>query len=252
VLIMNISKTAVISAGLSAVLCMSSISAAAQEFGYRGEIGPDFWSTLSSDWGTCNSGEVQSPANLAPQRNWPKLDISYSDSTGEIFNNGHTVEVEITAGANTLVLDGVAYELKQFHFHSPSEHRVDGRGYDMEMHLVHASAAGTNAVIGVFLKRATNSGALGQIFAALPDIEDENVKYEVDGSFNPAAFLPRSRAHSRYVGSLTTPPCTEGVQWVVMNEVVTVSDEDMAQFGAQISFNARYTQRMVPTRPVKH
>ena len=238
-----------VSAGLAVGLLASSFGAMAQEFGYHGEIGPDFWSTLNADWATCSSGEIQSPVNLAPQRNWPKLDISYSDSTGEIFNNGHTVEVEITAGANTLVLDGVAYELSQFHFHTPSEHRVGVRGYDMEMHLVHASAAGTNAVIGVFLKRGTSSGALAQIFAELPDIEEENVHYEVDGSFKPAAFLPRSRAHSRYAGSLTTPPCTEGVQWVVMKEVVTVSDEDMAQFAAQISFNARYTQRAVPARP---
>ena len=187
--------------------------------------------------------------NLAPQRNWPKLDISYNDSTGEIFNNGHTVEIEITAGANTLVLDGVAYELSQFHFHTGSEHRIGGRGYDMEMHLVHTSAAGTNAVIGVFLKRGTSSGALAQIFAELPDIEEENVHYEVDGSFNLADFLPQSRAHYRYVGSLTTTPCTEGVQWVVLTQPVTVSDEDIAQFAAQISFNARLTQRSVPARP---
>jgi carbonic anhydrase len=248
---MTISIRRFVSAGLAAGLLASSATVAAQEFGYYGENGPDFWSTLNADWAACNSGEIQSPVNLAPQRNWPKLDISYSDSTGEIFNNGHTVEIEITAGANTLVLDGVAYELSQFHFHTGSEHRIGGRGYDMELHLVHTSAAGTNAVIGVFLKRGTSSGALAQIFAELPDIEEEDVHYEVDGSFNPAEFLPQSRAHYRYVGSLTTPPCTEGVQWVVVTQPVTVSDEDIAQFAAQISFNARLTQRNVPARPSK-
>jgi len=248
---MTISIRRFVSAGLAAGLLASSATVAAQEFGYYGENGPDFWSTLSDDWATCNSGEIQSPVNLAPQRNWPKLDISYSDSTGEIFNNGHTVEIEITAGANTLVLDGIAYELSQFHFHTGSEHRIGGRGYDMELHLVHTSAAGTNAVIGVFLKRGTSSGALAQIFAELPDILEEDVHYEVDGSFNPADFLPQSSAHYRYVGSLTTPPCTEGVQWVVLTQPVTVSDEDIAQFAAQISFNARLTQRNVPARPSK-
>src|SRR5688572_3038899 len=116
---MTISIRSFVSAGLAAGLLASSMTVAAQEFGYHGEIGPDFWSTLNPDWAACSSSEIQSPVNLLPQRNCPKLDISYSDSTGEIFNNGHTVEVEITAGANTLVLDGVAYELSQFHFHTP-------------------------------------------------------------------------------------------------------------------------------------
>ena len=246
---MTISVRRFVSAGLAAGLCASSMNGVAQEFGYLGETGPDFWSTLNPDWAACNGGEIQSPVNLLPQRNWPKLGISYSDSTGEIFNNGHTVEVEITAGANILVLDGIVYELLQFHFHGPSEHRVGGRGYDMEMHLVHSNAAGTNAVIGVFLKRGTSSGTLSSIFAELPGIEEEDVHYEVNGSFDPADFLPKSRAHYRYVGSLTTPPCTEGVQWLVLTQPVTVSDEDIAQFAAQISFNARLTQRDVPARP---
>jgi len=248
---MTISVRRFVSAALAAGLLASSVNATAQEFGYLGETGPDFWSTLNPDWAACNSGEIQSPVNLLPQRIWPTLDIGYSDSTGEIFNNGHTVEVEVIAGANTLVLDGVAYELSQFHFHGPSEHRVGGRGDDMEMHLVHTSAAGTNAVIGVFLKRGPSSGTLEPIFAELPSIEEEDVHYEVEGSFNPADFLPRSRAHYRYVGSLTTPRCTEGVQWLVLTQPVTVSDEDIAQFAAQISFNARLTQRDVPARPSK-
>jgi carbonic anhydrase len=119
----------------------------------------------------------------------------------------------------------------------------------MEMHLVHTSATGTNAVIGVFLQRGPSSGALAPILAELPGIEVENEKYEIEDSFDPADFLPSSTAHYRYVGSLTTPPCTEGVQWVVMTQPVTVSDEDLAQFAAQVSFNSRYTQRNVPARP---
>jgi carbonic anhydrase len=118
---------------------------------------------------------------------------------------------------------------------------VKGRGFDMELHLVHQSDDGSNAVIGVFLKRGPSSGALAPIFASLPD--DLNVKHELDTPFNPARFLPSSRTHYRYVGSLTTPPCTEGVPWIVMTEPVTVSDEDIAQFAERIHFNARFTQR---------
>ena len=118
---------------------------------------------------------------------------------------------------------------------------MNGRGFDMELHLVHQSADGANAVIGVFLKRGPSSGALARIFANLPD--DINVKHELEQPFNPARFLPSSRTHYRYLGSLTTPPCTEGVRWLVLAEPVTVSDEDMAQFAERIHFNARFVQR---------
>ena len=236
-----------LSVGLTAGFCALPALSGGQEWGYRGELGPDFWSSLSPDWAACGSGEVQSPVNIVtPLKTSYQLRVSYGESTGEIFNNGHTVEVEVTSGTNTLVLDGVAYTLSQFHFHSPSENRMNDRGYDMEMHLVHTSATGTNAVLAVFLKRGPSSGALGQIFAELPGIAEQNVHYEIEEAFNPENFLPQYRANHRFVGSLTTPPCTEGVQWVVLRKPVTVSDEDMAQFAAQIDFNARYAQRDVP------
>jgi carbonic anhydrase len=220
----------------------------AQEFGYRGEIGPDHWSSLNPSWAACGSGESQSPVNLGPQRIYRHVNVSYGPSTGRIFNNGHTVEVEIDSGDNILELDGITYELVQFHCHIGSEHRVDGRGYDMELHLVHKSASGANAVIGVFLRRGKDSGALAPILELLPDIVTENVKYEIEGTFDPSDFLPESTAHYRYLGSLTTPPCSEGVKWVVMTNPKRVSDEDIAQFAAQVSYNARLTQRRVPQR----
>jgi carbonic anhydrase len=219
--------------------------ALAQTFGYFGENGPSHWGTLSPDWAACGAGTIQSPVDLGKLASHHprghRLDIDYDrDSTGEIFNNGHTIEVE-TEGTNTLTLDDVPYELVQFHFHTASEHRVDRRGFDMELHLVHRAADGSNAVIGVFLKRGRISGALAPIFAALPN--DLDVHHPLEASFNPAAFLPRRRTHYRYLGSLTTPPCTEGVKWVVMSEPVSVSDEDMAQFAERIHFNARPVQR---------
>jgi carbonic anhydrase len=232
---------------VAAALMAASPGAVAQEFGYLGEIGPSHWSELNpAEWAACNAGQSQSPVNLRNPGQLELLDVAYSESTGKIFNNGHTVEIEVESGTNTLVLDGVAYELAQFHFHTPSEHRRGGRGFDMELHLVHKSAAGANAVVGVFLRRGASSGALAPIFAELPDIVAENVKYEIEGTFNPADFLPRRTDHSRYMGSLTTPPCSEGVKWVLMTQPVEVSDEDFAQFAAQVNFNARFTQRSVP------
>jgi carbonic anhydrase len=212
----------------------------AQTFGYFGDIGPDHWGDLSPDWETCSSGEIQSPVDFRQVTQRRKLSIDYGPTTGAIFNNGHTIEVK-TDGDNILTLDGIVYKLVQFHFHTASEHKVKGRGFDMELHLVHQSDAGANAVIGVFLKREPSSGALAPIFENLPD--DIDVHHELNELFNPARFLPSSQTHYRYVGFLTTPPCTEGVQWIVMTEPVTVSDEDMAQFAERIHFNARSTQR---------
>ena len=228
-----------------AAMLATSIGAAAQTFGYLGTLGPAYWAELSPEWTLCGSGETQSPVDFVRLPAHPasarKLTIDYSASTsGKIFNNGHTIEVE-AEGANRLTLDGIPYELSQFHFHTASEHRVKGRGFDMELHLVHTAADGSNAVVAIFLERGSSSGALAPIFASLPD--DLNTHHPLAAPFDPSAFLPASPAHFRYVGSLTTPPCTEGVQWVVMSEPVTVSDEDMAQFAARISFNARPVQR---------
>ena len=216
-------------------------------FGYLGEIGPAFWGSLDPAWGACADGEVQSPVdlnrNLVRSRRYHELDADYGSSTGEIFNNGHTIEVE-TEGENVLTFEGVAYSLSQFHFHVPTEHTIEGEGHDMELHLVHASAAGTNAVVAVLLDRGETSGALSSIFEQLPD--DINVHHELDGAFNPAAFLPQDRTHVRYVGSLTTPPCTDGVHWFVLTHPVPVSTEDLAQFHERIHFNARPVQRSLP------
>lgn len=224
--------------------------AVGQTFTYFGQNGPTHWGSLSPDWTTCGTGKIQSPVDfrkLVPRSG--RLRVDYDPrTTGAIFNNGHTVEIEIDQpSTNRLTLGDVEYELDQFHFHTASEHRVDGRGFDMELHLVHKAVDGSTAVIGIFLKRADDSGALSPIFAALPD--DINVHHPIDSPFNPAAFLPAQRTHVRYVGSLTTPPCTEGVEWVVMTEPVTVSDEDMAQFAERIHFNARPVQRAATPAP---
>lgn len=217
--------------------------AGSASFGYFGELGPAFWGELDPAWEACSTGEIQSPVNLKHgNKSFQRLPISYGDSTGEIFNNGHTIEIE-TEGQNTLTFRGVTYDLVQFHFHTASEHRVAGRGYDMELHLVHMAEDGTNAVVAVFLKRGKSSGALAPIFENLPEVGSINVKEELPQSFNPAEFLPKDQDHFRYLGSLTTPPCTEGVHWFVLAEPVKVSDEDMAQFAERIHFNARLVQR---------
>lgn len=218
--------------------------AAAQEFGYSGENGPSHWGELSPAWEACANGSEQSPVDLAhrriPVRTAARLELFYGETEGEIFDNGHTIEVE-TEGDNTLTLDGEEFKLVQFHFHTPSEHVVDGRGYDMELHLVHRSDEGRLAVLGVLLRRGASSGALAPIFAQLPS--EVGPHTPLAEPFDPREFLPERLRHFRYAGSLTTPPCSEGVRWMVLSEPMTISDEDMARFNDIVRFNARPAQR---------
>lgn len=225
-------------AGLA--LVVSDRAATAQTFTYFGDRGPEFWGTLDPAWAACGTGSEQSPIDFRRDKSSRRLPIEYHETRGAIFNNGYTIEVE-TEGDNVLRLGDDDYEFVQFHFHTPSEHRVLGRGYDMELHLVHRSAAGALAVVGVFLRRGPSSGALGPIFDQLP--ADVDVHHELEEPFNPAAFLPRSRVHYRLMGSLTTPPCSEGVRWIVLADPVSISDEHMARFNDIVRFNARPVQR---------
>ena len=232
--------------GIAIILLSAPQPARGQEFGYFGELGPAFWATLNSAWVTCGSGDIQSPIDvgrltLLTDRS-RRLSIDYGHTTGEIFNNGHTIEVA-TEGVNVLTLGGVEYQLDQFHFHTPSEHRFAGLGFDMEMHLVHKSTAGDTAVVGMFLKRGGSSGSLSTVFGNLPAVDAPLNTRTALPPFDLRSFLPDSLTNYRYLGSLTTPPCTEGVHWVVLEEVGTVSDEDMAQFARRIAFNARLVQR---------
>ena len=164
--------TAVI-AGLMVVTAASVI--AQTEFKYFGTNGPAFWGQLDPAWTTCGAGQVQSPIDFGKLTVLTKLrrepvPVEYETSTGQIFNNGHTIEIE-TEGNNVLDLDGVEYELQQFHFHGLSEHTFEGKGGDMELHFVHKSAAGVNAVVGVLLVRGASSGALAPIFAQLQRLQ---------------------------------------------------------------------------------
>jgi len=219
--------------------------AAETEFAYFGSAGPAFWGQLDPAWTACGQGHEQSPVDFGKNFSLTELHrkpvpVSYESSTGQIFNNGHTIEIE-TEGHNVLSLGGVDYELEQFHFHGASEHTFEGQGSDMELHLVHKSADGGTAVVGVLVERGASSGALAPIFAQLPN--DVNVHHHLAASFDPSQFLPADRDYYRYEGSLTTPPCTEGVHWIVLKDRITISTEDLAQFHERIHFNARPVQR---------
>jgi len=189
---------------------------------YEGEEGPENWGQLGDTYATCGTGKSQSPIDVsAPsEQDLANIAFHYQPSEVNILNNGHTVQVNYDAGSY-IELDGVRYDVAQFHFHAPSEHAVDGNLFAAEIHIVHKSADGTLAVVGILLDEGAQNDAFQPFIDNLPaeksDAKDAGV------SINAADLLPSVQTTFRYSGSLTTPPCTEGVNWLLMTTPVELS-----------------------------
>ena len=210
---------------------------------YSGETGPESWGELSEEWATCGTGVEQSPIDINSEIGASpveSLTMNYADSTLNVLNNGHTVQVNYAPGSD-IALNGVTYELKQFHFHSNSEHTVDGQAFPLEMHLVHQATDGSLAVLGVFFEDGAENEALAGVFENLP--ADEQEATLVDGlTVNASEFIPADGDAWTYAGSLTTPPCSEGVAWTVMATPLEASTEQLSAFSDIFDHNYRPTQ----------
>ncbi|HVR29785.1 MAG TPA: carbonic anhydrase family protein, partial [Thermoanaerobaculia bacterium] len=227
----------------------------------QSEIGPDRWGEISPAFRTCGAeidglpgfqetGRRQSPIDLAsPARaKLPRLFFFYSETAFEVENNGHTIEVPYEPGS-VLYVGGEPLTLQQFHFHAPSEHTVDGRFSDMELHLVHTDALGSNAVVAVLLEvGASANPVIDEIFAHAPADEGS---VDVGGVLDAGELLPGSLGYFTYAGSLTTPPCTEGVRWFVLKRSVQVSEETVALFHLLIGDFPEYDGFSRNNRPVR-
>lgn len=211
----------------------------ATEFQYDGELGPSTWSTLSPEWGACADTSAQSPINLhdATAADLPALEFDYRPGDVALKNTTHTVQADETPGSE-VVVDDKHFRLTQFHLHEPAEHELDGVRHDAELHLVHTADDGSITVVGVLIDRGAPNAALGNYFDELPPVGQTA---ELD-DFDPSQLLPADRTNVRYTGSLTTPPCTEGVQWIVMTTPVQASAEQLDEFRAVIEQNARPLQ----------
>ena len=215
--------------------------AAAPEWGYDGEIAAAEWGSLDEAWAACDAGTEQSPIDFtAPyEGDAPVPELAWTPSTGAtVVDNGHTIQVNLE-GAGGLTLAGTEYDLVQFHFHAGSEHTLDGEQYPFEVHFVHASDAGELAVVGVFFEDGEAEPALEPIWANLPDGEGEAA---LDAAVDANAFLPDETTAWRYAGSLTTPPCSEGVAWTVFADPITLSSDQLAGFTARYDGNYRPVQ----------
>ncbi|MBK8564326.1 MAG: carbonic anhydrase family protein [Saprospiraceae bacterium] len=203
----------------------------------------DAWANLCQEFKQCAEGNHQSPIDIetVELKEVPGsgLGFRYHASLVDVQNNGHTIEVDIEE-PNSLELSGKSFQLKQFHFHEPSEHRLDGVLFPMEMHLVHADTAGHLAVIGIFIKEGHPNEALDEIWRQMPTHPHEHV--HAPHALDLAKLFPEGHSFFHYEGSLTTPPCTEGVQWFVLKEPLTLSKQQIETFRRLYHGNNRPVQ----------
>jgi carbonic anhydrase len=209
---------------------------------YDGATGPERWGSLDAANGVCSTGTQESPIDIDRpiDARLPPLGIAWPKPPDTIVNNGHTIQLDF-ASSNTLMLGDRGYELKQFHFHHPSEHLVAGNRFAMEAHFVHVAAGGDVAVIGVFIVPGTANAAFSKVVSTMP--EDESPPAPADRAIDPKALLPAKRSYYRYEGSLTTPPCTETVDWLVFVDPIEVAGADISQFARLYPKNARPVQQ---------
>lgn len=184
---------------------------------------------LAPEYATCSAGKNQSPINLTGmvEGDLPALKVNYKAGGNEVLNNGHTIQVNYAPGS-TMTVGNRSFELKQFHFHSPSENTIEGHSYPMEAHFVHADKNGNLAVIAVMFKLGKHNSELEKAWARMP--EENGQKHALENAVDANILLPHDHAYYRFNGSLTTPPCSEGVNWFVMKFFDAASKEQIEKF----------------------
>lgn len=252
----SLPRTCMIGRGLSAVAtllvfgttCGPCASVAqehpAHEWGYSGSEGPAHWGELNPEFAACKTGHHQSPINIvhAQSADLPAIQFEYKPSALRIINNGHTIQINYAPGSFIRVGDK-RYELKQFHFHHPSEETIKGKRFPMEAHLVHSDAAGNLAVVSVLLEEGDANPLVETLWGLAPKTAGPE-KSDDNQQIDAAGLLPADRSYFTFAGSLTTPPCTEGVSWFVFKSPVTISKKQVETFAEIYPYDERPTQSL--------
>lgn len=216
----------------------------ASHWSYDGASDAEHWGSLDSKFSACATGAQQSPVDLEDtvKASLKPLTANWRAEAYEVVNNGHTLQLDVKQ-TDQLTLDGRKYRMVQFHFHTPSEHAVHGKRTAMEAHFVHKAEddSGRLCVVGVLIEPGARNAAFAEIMAVAPEKEG---KAALKGPINPAAFLPARHEVFRYEGSLTTPPCSEVVDWAVFVEPVTAAQSDIDAFRKRFAMNARPLQAL--------
>ena len=218
----------------------------APHWSYSGPTGTDKWGTLSKEFATCGIGQRQSPIDIRKtvRGDLPPIQFAYKPVPLSIVDNGHSVKVD-TPGAGSISVEGESYDLVQFHFHKPSEEKINGKAYDMVVHLVHQSKAGKLAVVAVMMEAGKEQSLIRTLWTHLP-LEQNMAVSRPEVKIDPTQLLPAKRSYFTFLGSLTTPPCTEGVLWLVLKTPMQVSKEQLSGFGTIYKSNVR------PVQPVNN
>lgn len=216
---------------LAAVLMLLTVPAGAAEekWNYAGETGPEQWGQLDPAYSLCAQGASQSPVNLSGliEAELEPLKFDYTGLATKIQNNGHSVQATYSAGS-FLTVGGTVYELKQIHFHAPSEHLIEGKQFPLEAHFVHAATDGQTAVLSVLYNLGEEHPELKKLWQQMP--ADVGPEVGMAAQVRAEKLLPESRDYYRLSGSLTTPPCTEGVLWLILKNQGTVAAAQVKQF----------------------
>jgi carbonic anhydrase len=219
---------------------------------YDGENGPQNWAKLKPEFNLCGIGKRQSPIAIQSDATLqgpaePVL-FNYTPSVASVVNNGHTVQVDVE-GDNSITVRSASYKLLQFHFHTPSEEMVNSRRYAMVAHLVHRNEAGQLAVVAVLLEQGEANPLINKVWTYMPLDTNDRVRMP-DGLLNLNELLPKDQRYYQFMGSLTTPPCSEGVLWMVLKQPMQISPAQYKLFRQQFPLNARPVQP-VNGRPVR-
>ena len=200
----------------------------ATHWSYEGEGAPENWAKVDKKFFMCKEGKNQSPINLTAfvKSELPPITFNYKLASTEILDNGHTEQVNVKEGSS-ITIDDIQFNLKQFHFHTPSENNINGKSFPLEAHFVHASKEGKLAVVAVMFEEGKANDALTELWAQMPEKAGE---HHTINAKHLDALLPKNRDYYRFNGSLTTPPCTEGVRWIVMKKPVTLSKTQIEKF----------------------
>jgi carbonic anhydrase len=220
---------------------------------YSEHGGPADWAKLSPVYAACGSGHSQSPINLLTpgakgSAEWSidykttSLEIKHNEHVEELINNGHTIQVTTEKGSS-IRYENKTYALKQFHFHSPSEHTIDGKNFPLEIHLVHQAADESLAVIAVLVQEGKHNINFDQLIKFLPDQPGEKIIND-SVQINVGINVPKELDAYHYIGSLTTPPCTENVQWLVLKNLIQMDKEQLRAFSSRLKTNNRPVQSL--------
>ncbi|CAA6822786.1 MAG: Carbonic anhydrase (EC [uncultured Sulfurovum sp.] len=204
---------------------------AIKHWGYTADVGPSHWGKLNTKFRMCSEGNTQSPINILPTSDidLPALDLNYTTGSKSVINNGHTVQVNIEDGS-VFNIEGMAYKLKQFHFHTPSENNINGASFPLEAHFVHATDDGKLAVVAVMFKEGDANPILTKVWKKLPTLEVGKAVSCGLSAKEVKALMPTDKDYYKFMGSLTTPPCSEEVKWHVFKTPLTISKAQIETF----------------------